>query len=942
MKKFFKQLLAVALLGTALTVNAQDVNTTSMLEMAPYRHQINPAWEPITDGYFYFPFLSHIKFYAGNNSLAMSDVIFKQNGTTMWAINPLSEKNLLSAFRKTTLIRGNADLALLGFGFRLKNDAYLHINSDIHVDGGVGLPKGLFNFLLGGGMTNKTGVNTFDLTGLGAQAQAYISLGVGYSKQQTDEWTWGFKVKLIDGIAYAGMRNKDLALNASAEQWALKGDGRVNIAAPLSNFPNSLNPDDINSYLNNGDYLPDGNIMDMVKQFIKPAGIGFGVDLGATYQPHEMVKLSLSLTDVGMIYWMKGHRYNYSVNMVYDGIGDLEYNQFVNDEGKFDTNALADTVVNKLTDIYENGFTSSQETKKGFASPLTGRLNAGVDAYFWDNRVGLGLYSSTMLYNAKLYEELTIGAALRPCTWFNFAVSYSMINGKAGNLGAALGLRGGPFALTLAADYVPTTWAKVPYTDGDGNPATAPIPYKTKGVNVELGLNIVWGWKNKDKDKDGVLDKFDLCPGTPKGVAVDEFGCPFDNDGDGVPDYLDQCPGTPQAAYGLTDANGCPIDTDGDGVPDYLDECPQTDTLARGKVDEKGCALDTDGDGVPDYLDECPNTPAEARGFIDAKGCETDEDGDGVPDWRDECLGTPVEAHATIDEKGCAKDTDGDGVEDWKDECPDTPEGARGFVDEKGCLLDTDGDGVYDYLDECPNTPAEAKGFVDAKGCEKDSDGDGVPDWKDECPKTPAGAKGFVDEKGCEIDTDGDGVADWCDKCPEIAGDKDNKGCPAMKKETTNIFKKAMQGIQFESGKAIIKPTSYSILDQVAQVFIENPTYYAEVQGHTDNVGKPEMNKKLSQQRAEAVREYLIKKGVAAERLTAMGYGDERPIADNKTKAGKAKNRRVEFDIEYKEVIVEEIKEYADPVPVDSTTIVPTTATDSTAVLVDTQVEIKK
>ena len=229
-----------------------------------------------------------------------------------------------------------------------------------------------------------------------------------------------------------------------------------------------------------------------------------------------------------------------------------------------------------------------------------------------------------------------------------------------------------------------------------------------------------------------------------------------------------------------------------------------------------------------------------------------DTDGDGIDDGvEDRNNNGRLDVRET---NPASADTDGDGVEDWKDECPDTPEGARGFVDEKGCLLDTDGDGVYDYLDECPNTPAEAKGFVDAKGCEKDSDGDGVPDWKDECPKTPAGAKGFVDEKGCEIDTDGDGVADWCDKCPEIAGDKDNKGCPAMKKETTNIFKKAMQGIQFESGKAIIKPTSYSILDQVAQVFIENPTYYAEVQGHTDNVGKPEMNKKLSQQRAEAVR----------------------------------------------------------------------------------------
>ena len=187
--------------------------------------------------------------------------------------------------------------------------------------------------------------------------------------------------------------------------------------------------------------------------------------------------------------------------------------------------------------------------------------------------------------------------------------------------------------------------------NGDGvGDINIPIPYKTKGFNLTFGMNIVIGHKS-DKDKDGVKDQYDICPGTPKKVSVDSYGCPIDSDGDGVPDYLDQCPGTPNEAYGLGDEAGCPIDSDGDGVPDYIDKCPMTPEAAWGQVDEWGCPLDSDDDGVPDYLDECPNTPQGARGYVDEKGCLLDTDGDGVPDYIDECPDTPAEARGFVDEK---------------------------------------------------------------------------------------------------------------------------------------------------------------------------------------------------------------------------------------------------------------------------------------------------
>ena len=245
---------------------------------------------------------------------------------------------------------------------------------------------------------------------------------------------------------------------------------------------------------------------------------------------------------------------------------------------------------------------------------------------------------------------------------------------------------------------------------------------------------------------------------------------------------------------------------------------------------------------------------------------------------------------------GSPKDSDKDGVEDKLDKCPNTPLGVA--VDANGCPLDEDKDGVPDYLDKCSNTPAGVQ--VDTLGCPIDTDGDGVADYLDKCPGTPIEAKGYVDENGCPTDKDGDGVFDYEDKCPETPGIKENKGCPEIKAEVKQLFKKALNGIQFETGKAKIKgKASFAILDDVVKVMQENPAYKLNIGGHTDNVGKPEKNMQLSKERAASVRDYLISKGVEESRLASAGYGDTQPVADNKTAKGRAENRRVAFVVEF-------------------------------------------
>lgn len=298
-------------------------------------------------------------------------------------------------------------------------------------------------------------------------------------------------------------------------------------------------------------------------------------------------------------------------------------------------------------------------------------------------------------------------------------------------------------------------------------------------------------------------------------------------------------------AFGLFSWN----DTDKDGVGDREDKCPGTPSIA--KVDEFGCPIDSDKDGLADFEDVCPDVP----GSIAAKGCP---------------------------------DADGDTFADAVDECPDK----AGIAQFNGCP-DTDGDGFTDAQDNCPTVKGESKFF----GC-PDTDKDGVADIDDKCANTPKNVA--VDRLGCPVDSDKDGIADFEDKCPSEAGIKSNKGCPEVKEEVKQLFKQALTGIKFETGKDIIKAESFAILDNVVKVMKENPSYKLKIGGHTDNVGDAAKNLDLSDRRAKAVQKYLVDHGVAAPSIiSAQGFGDTQPIGDNSTKEGKAQNRRVEFVVEF-------------------------------------------
>ncbi len=317
-------------------------------------------------------------------------------------------------------------------------------------------------------------------------------------------------------------------------------------------------------------------------------------------------------------------------------------------------------------------------------------------------------------------------------------------------------------------------------------------------------------------------------------------------------------------------------DIDGD-VKDYNDGYLYH---TAGLTFNLGKKKDEDKDGIADRNDKCPGTPPGVA--VDKNGCPLDKDYDGVADYIDDC--PDVAGLAAL--KGCP-DKDGDGIADKEDRCPE----AAGSLELKGCP-DADKDGVADVDDKCPDTKANYK--VDASGCPMDNDKDGLVNEEDLCPD----AAGPLALKGCP-DSDGDGVSDLNDRCPNVKGTIENKGCPEMAKEDVKKIAVIASKIFFETGSAKLKAISNAQLDGLVEILKRNEAVNLSIEGHTDNVGNDDYNMQLSQKRTESVKAYLESKGIPASRLTAIGYGETRPIGDNTKAAGRSQNRRVELKTAY-------------------------------------------
>jgi outer membrane protein OmpA-like peptidoglycan-associated protein len=451
-----------------------------------------------------------------------------------------------------------------------------------------------------------------------------------------------------------------------------------------------------------------------------------------------------------------------------------------------------------------------------------------------------------------------------------------------------------PTAISLQVDYHIWKWFYVNATGminviGKKNTSAVRVPTQFAitpsfdhawfGVHLPISVNQYSGWKAGIATRlgpltIGVVDFRSLfAAGKVRGTEFYAglrvpilYMAPEDRDGDKVSDKMDNCKDTP----GIWSFKGCP-DTDLDGIQDAEDLCPTEPGLAE----FKGCP-DRDGDKIPDKDDECP----DLAGLASFKGCP-DTDNDSIIDPKDDCPDVPGIAAFN----GCP-DRDGDGIKDSDDACPDV----AGPLVNQGCP-DTDNDGLFDFVDNCPTE----FGPKENNGCPwPDTDGDGLLDKDDDCPNLA----GPIKNKGCPYqDTDGDGVLDKDDDCPTVKGVVENKGCPKIEQEAQEILNTAFENLEFNTGNAIIKQVSYASLDELAGLLIKKKDWKLQISGHTDNVGEAQKNLILSKQRAEAVKAYLVSKGVDAKRLNTLFFGETQPIATNDTAEGRQKNRRVEMTV---------------------------------------------
>lgn len=267
-------------------------------------------------------------------------------------------------------------------------------------------------------------------------------------------------------------------------------------------------------------------------------------------------------------------------------------------------------------------------------------------------------------------------------------------------------------------------------------------------------------------------------------------------------------------------------------------------------------------------------------------GKTKDSDMDGVSDKKDKCPDTP--AGVAVDANGCPVDTDGDGVADYMDDCPTV----AGLTSLKGCP-DTDKDGIADKDDACP----ELAGLASLNGC-PDSDGDGVADKDDKCPNTPKGYQ--VDASGCPLDKDKDGVADAEDKCPDVAGPKENNGCPVVEKTEEEVkaenFK--VEPVYFDSNKTTFSAQEKVKIDKLVTILDENSNYNVKISGFADALGSDNYNLNLSKSRVSSVVKSIVSGRIKKERIAQQtGFGEANPAATNDTPEGRALNRRVEFEV---------------------------------------------
>ena len=476
--------LLLMISSITLFVKAQQVNTLYFMEDVPVRHFLNPSFQPTTDFYLSLPVIGFTQFGVGNNSLTLKDIIFNENGKTVSFLNSLSnEQRFYNTLKPTTVIHTDLQTNLLSFGFRHES-AYWTFSVTEKADGTIKLSKDLFQLSLFG--TTNPQNNSFDITNLDGKLSVYTEAAVGYSKRVNDKWLIGGKLKLLLGTANVLNTNNQLILNAGAEKWILSGTGTANYSGPVQL---NIGP----NYQSFSYTTPSG-----LPGWLKPSGMGAGIDAGFEYRFNKKIKLSAAIKDFGFIRWSKNVQNNpYRVNYSFDGVKSFDNSSTVNTyRDVYNKLILKNYLVDSIVAAFKTS-SSSSHTSNSYTSTTTAKINLGFEYNLLKDKLSFGLLSYSQLFRNVIAEELTASVNAKPNKWLNATLSYSLFNGGLSTIGAGLGIKTGIFHWFLAADYIPFQKATLSLSEmGVSNSnIKIPIPYNSTSFNLALGLNIVFDKK---------------------------------------------------------------------------------------------------------------------------------------------------------------------------------------------------------------------------------------------------------------------------------------------------------------------------------------------------------------------------------------------------------------------------------------------------------------
>lgn len=473
-KTLYKAAVITAFSQCLFSATAQT-NTQYFMKWNPQQHQLNPAFQPVGKFYIGIPALSSVNFNVGNNNLVFTDVL--QNVTvdgkkkTVLFIDKNAKAgsvdDFLDAMGSNTRIFYDHRINLIDFGFKVAG-GFATFNIANRASTNLLLPKAIPTLALKGideGETFKMKGNDFalDLT-------AYTELGIGYSRALNEKLTVGAKIKFLYGHANLHTNFSDISITGNETLWELKGDGDIRSSFPgIRAYENELSQIDSVTF--------DEDLK--ARDFTKPKGFGFAVDLGGTYKVLPELTVSASVLDLGFIHWTRSlNRFVKKGDFVWDGI-------------TFDVNDDTTDYGLKYQEMFDEMF-NVDHNPSSYTTWLNTKFLLGGEYTFWNDRLGLGLLAKGQFYRGKLYGNGTASVNFRPWKQLSATVAYGLFDGEWNNLGAGLNLNAGPVNFYCSVDNIPFKFAK---SDG------ALIPSNTESMLVSLGMNLYFGYTPKKEKK---------------------------------------------------------------------------------------------------------------------------------------------------------------------------------------------------------------------------------------------------------------------------------------------------------------------------------------------------------------------------------------------------------------------------------------------------------